>query len=119
MASELLVSAVLLLSLISLVAPLAVRSGRFWQETRAYKLALEELTNELEYLTALPTAERQTSLEQWQPSEDLLAVLPGARLSGQTLDDEHGERLVLRLQWERQWHAQPLTLVGWIVPDQN
>lgn len=114
--SELLVAATLLLTLITLVVPLAARTGRIWQDSRAYRMALEELTNELEHLTALPPEERQLALEQWQPSERITRALPGANLESETIDDEDGQRLVLTLDWDRPSGATPLSLVSWILP---
>lgn len=114
--TELLVAAVLLIGLISVVTPLAVRSGRLWQESRSYQLAINELANEMELLTALDDATRASTLAQWQPSQELLEVLPGARLTGESLDDADGRRLKLTLHWNRPNDAQPLTLVGWLGP---
>jgi hypothetical protein len=117
--SELLVSATLLLSLIAVIAPITVRAGRIWQESRTYQFALEELTNELEHLTSLSPEERQTALEQWQPTPSVSLRLPDAKLNARTLEDDDGERLVLTLDWDRIPGAPPLTLVGWIMPQDD
>ncbi len=113
---ELLVSATLLIALISVVVPLSVRVGRLWQEARTYRLALNELNNQLEDLTVLSDSARTQALADWKPDESLSIALPDARLTGEVLDDEDGKRLRLSLDWRRPVQSQPLSLVGWIHP---
>lgn len=112
--AELLISATLLIALVSVIVPLSVRVGRLWQESRTYRLALNELTNQLEDLTLLGDQERQLALANWKPDEQLSHALPDARLTGEVLDDEDGKRLRLSLDWRRQVESQPLSLIGWI-----
>ena len=113
---ELLVAAVLLIALISIVAPLTVRAGRLWQESRTYRLAINELANELDRLSLLDDQARSAALSNWQLSPALAHALPDAKLTGETLDDEHGKRLKLSINWKRIGDPAPLTLIGWIVP---
>ena len=114
---ELLVSATLLITLVSIVVPLSVRAGRLWQEARSYRLAVNELSNQLEDLTLLGDQEREQALAKWQPVEGLLLALPDARLTGEVLDDEDGKRLRLSLEWRRSVGSPPLCMIGWIHPE--
>ena len=113
---ELLVAATLLVSVMSVVAPLAVRSGRLWQDSRHYQLALDELSNQLERLTSLDAAALEAALAELTPSQPVRDSLPNPVLSAETIDDAESRRLVLRLQWDRVGPAEPLTLVAWLDP---
>ena len=62
--TDLVVAATLLVGIMSFVAPLAVRSGRLWQDSRHYRLALDELSNQLERLTSLDEGERDAALAE-------------------------------------------------------
>lgn len=114
--TELVVAATLLVTAMSVVAPLAVRSGRLWQDSRHYRLAMEELSNQLERLTALEAVERAAAIVEVAPSPQVSTALPNPVLSVETLTDENGTRLVLRLAWDRLGPSAPVTLVGWIDP---
>lgn len=114
---ELLVSAILLIALISIVVPLTVRAGRIWQDARSYRLAVNELSNQLEDLTLLSDQDRQQALENWKPSSELLDVLPEAKLTGETIDDSDGKRVKLTLTWQRAVGTQPLSMIAWVHPE--
>lgn len=114
---ELLVSAILLIALISIVVPLTVRAGRLWQDARSYRLAVNELSNQLEDLTLLSDQDRQQALENWKPNPELLDVLPEAKLTGETIDDSDGKRVKLTLAWQRAVGTQPLTMIAWVHPE--
>lgn len=114
--TDLVVAATLLVGIISFVAPLAVRSGRLWQDSRHYRLALDELSNQLERLTNMDEARRKAALAELSVSSQVRDRLPNPVLHGRSIDDSDGARLVLQLQWDRVGPAKPLTLVAWIDP---
>lgn len=114
--TELIVAAVLLISTISLLTMFSVRTGKLWQDGRHYRLAVEELTNQLEKITSLDEAEIDARLADLQPSVEIQSVLPNARLSGETVSDEHGTRVTLEITWNRPGSAKPVSLVTWIAP---
>lgn len=116
---ELIVSATLFIGLISIAIPLTVRATRLWQDARCYRLAINELSNQLEDLTVLGDQERQQLLSDWKPSDELLHTLPAAKLTGETIDDADGKRLKLSLSWRRGLDAQPVTMVGWLHPERQ
>ncbi len=114
--TDLVVAATLLVGIMSFVAPLAVRSGRLWQDSRHYRLALDELSNQLERLTSLDKAQRDAALGELSVSPQVRARLPNPVLEVNSIDDSDGARLVLQLQWDRVGPAKPVTLVAWIDP---
>jgi prepilin-type N-terminal cleavage/methylation domain-containing protein len=118
--TELVVAASLLVGVMTVVAPLTVRSGRMWQDTRHQQLAMDELSNQLERLTSLDPRGRAAALTQLAPSEFLTTALPSATIEAETARDEHGTRLVLSLDWNRPGarsrQTPSVTLVGWLDP---
>ncbi len=114
--TELIVAASLLVVVTSVVASLTVRSGRLWQDSRHYRLAIDELSNQLERLTSLDEARLATAIAELSPSQQVRDALPNPVLSAETLADEDGTRLVLHLAWDRLGKSVPVTLVGWVDP---
>ena len=111
--TEVLVAATLVLSLIGLLFPMTARVGRVWQSTRHYRLACNELANQMERLTSLPIEQCEAELSTLKPSPELSEALPEVRLSGEIIRDQDGTRLLLRLDWSHGVNTVPLTLVGW------
>jgi len=114
--TELIVAATLLVVIMSVVASLTVRSGRLWQDSRHFPLAVDELSNQLERLTSLDEASRAEAITKLSPSIQMLDTLPNPVLTAETLADESGTRLVLHLAWDRLGKSSPVTLVGWVDP---
>lgn len=111
---ELLVAAGLLATAVSLVATCAVAAQRVQRLQQQHTLAVDELSNQLERLTALPPSDIDSVLQQLQPSEWALQRLPGASVSGKRVDDEWGGRVELQLQWSRIGSPPPLVAVAWL-----
>jgi hypothetical protein len=114
---EVLVAFSLLTSVLSLSVPLAVRHGRLLTSARHYRLALAELTNQLERLTALPPEDVEQAATAVSVSEFTAAHLPGAELSGAIQSADLGRRITLSIVWdEPQRRAAPLKLTAWAPP---
>ena len=111
---DLLVGAVLFVALVSFVVPLAVKNGRVWQDSAQYRIALDELSSQLEFLTQLDDQKRDNALSELSPSPEIVSRLPNAKLEGQLIADNDGRRIALSLSWDRIGEARPVTLVGWI-----
>ncbi len=111
---ECLVSATLLIAMISVVVPLTVRANRIWQDARCYRLAVNELSNQLEELTLLGDEARAQALKNWKADDQLLQVLPEAQLSGETIDDAQGKRVRVSITWRRAGPALPITMMAWV-----
>lgn len=115
--TEVLMAATLIVSAIGLIAPLSVRIGRVWQSTRQYRLAFNELANQMEWLTSLDSTSCEAVLPSLRVSDPIADSLPGSQLKGELMSDEDGTRLILRLDWDRGSKSEPLTLVGWLGVD--
>lgn len=115
--TEVMVAATLVLGIIGLVTPLTVRVGRVWQSTRQYRLAINELANQMELLTGQQMEECNAALANLKPSAIVSESLPGAQLQGEIVRDQDGTRLVLQLDWDRGSKSVPLSLVGWLDTD--
>jgi hypothetical protein len=115
---EALVAFTLFTTTLAAFVPLVVRHNRLLAAQREYRLALDELSNQLERLRALPRQQLPQELEELRPSEYAAARLPGASLRGELAAADLGERLQLRLVWdEPQRRMAPVTLATWIYPD--
>ena len=114
---ETLVAFTLLSTALAVATPLVVRNGRLLSEQQDYRLALDELSNQLDRLSALPPEQLTDALKKLEPSEFTASRLPTARLSGQLDADNGGQRLTLSLSWDepRRYRA-PITLTAWIYP---
>ena len=116
-ATEVLVSATLLLGLIGAVVPTTVRTGKIWRDSRHYQLATNELSNQFDRLSSLPAEKRSAAIQQLQVAEHVTASLPDAKLTAEIISDAGGDRLLLTLLWDRGQNSQPLKLVGWLPED--
>lgn len=112
---EVLVSFTLLSAVLAVATPLVVRHSRLLAAHRDYQLALDEVSNQLERLKALPPADLPQAVEQLAPSEFAAAYLKGAELTGELEMADRGQRLTLRLTWdEPQRKSAPVSLAAWI-----
>lgn len=114
--TELIVAATLLITSLSLLVTLSFRTGKLWQDSRHYALAVNELTNQLERLTALDAAEIGDQLARLRPSTEIQSALPNPFLKGEQVEDEFGTRVVLEIEWDRPGNAKPVKLTAWVAP---
>jgi len=116
-ALEVLVAFTLLSSVLALSTQLIVQHGRLLKVQRDYRMALDELSNQLERIGALPDGDRSEALQKLTPSTFVAARLPGAKLHGALDALDLGQRLTLRLSWnEPQRVAAPVVMTAWILP---
>lgn len=111
---EAVVSAGLLLVVMSFSLQMTYRVDTVWRDTGHHRVAIHELSNQLERLSKLGSSERMTELESLKVSEHLSATLQDAELTGEVVDDDWGQRLVLRLNWLRRHPGQPLQMSAWL-----
>jgi hypothetical protein len=115
---ELLVSFSLLITVLGVSAPLVVRHSRILVSADQYRLALEELNNQLERLRTLPVEQALEELEDLKPSDLTAGRLVGAKLVGKLEQDKNGRRVRLQISWdETQRRETPVELVGWLRAD--
>lgn len=113
-ATELLVSATLLMTAIGIVGRVTVHSRRVWVDIRHSQLALDELSNHMDRLATLETNQLRAAVVNLVPSDPARQSLAGVKLTAKIFDDDFGERLELSIDWHRAQNAQPLTLVRWV-----
>lgn len=114
MITECLVAASVLMLGIGIVAKSNSSLMRLWEDTRYQQLAMDELANQLSYLTRLADEDLQQALGQLAVSPDIAATLIDARLEGNRIQDEFGDRIELSIQWQQLAPNLPLKLTGWI-----
>ena len=113
---EVLVSLTLLMSVLSVSTPLIVRHGRLMTSQRQYRIGLDEVSNQLERLSALNEAELGRAIDVLTPSDFIAQRLPGAKLQGQLDATDLGRRLTVRLTWDGvQRGAATIAMAAWIV----
>ncbi len=107
----------MLVVVMSVIGPVAVRTSRLWQDSRHQQLALIELESEIERLTALDPQARTEAMESLTPSPALKLAAPNAEIEAESLRDVDGTRIVLTLNWnESDYPRAPVQLVGWLDP---
>lgn len=112
---DLFVAFTLLVTAMSISTPLVVRHAQLLKSQRNYRLALDELSNQLERLTVLDPADLPAAIEGLAPSEFITQRLPNARLSGNLAESEGGTRIVLDVTWDEMGHRkEPVTLAAWV-----
>lgn len=112
---EVIVSLTLLASVLTLSTPLIVAHGRLLKAQRNYRLALDELSNQIDRLSTLPAEDLPAALEKIAPSPLAAERLPGATLRGQLADADSGQRLTLEIWWDEPNRKEaPVRLTAWI-----
>jgi hypothetical protein len=103
----------LLITVTSVTASLAVRNQRLLAESRAYRLAVDELSNRLEVLVALPVEEAETAIHDIE-NDGLPAQLVGAKIEGAIRHEDYGRRVSLTLTWPAEVKLRPeVSLSAW------
>lgn len=111
---ELLVSASVLLGIMSFVGTLTVSINGVWKDIVQRRVAVCELTNQLEQLTRLSVDELEQQLESLEPSVHCSNSLRGAKLSATVSEDQLGKRIVVAINWDRKHAGKPVELSGWL-----
>ena len=112
---EVIVAFTLLSGVMAFAVPLVVAHGRLLKAQRNYRVALDELSNQLDRAGILPAAELPAAIENLSPSSHAAQRLPGARLRGELAESQFGRRLTLEISWdEPNRHSAPIRLTGWI-----
>src|SRR2546423_15470355 len=115
---EVIVSLTLLMSVLSVSLPLIVRHGRLLMVQQHYRLALDELSNQLDRLTGMRAEDVPLALKQLSVSPFTAARLVGAKLNAEMKPAEIGQRLTVRLTWKDS-QDQSATMTGWVLPSRQ
>jgi hypothetical protein len=112
---EVIVAFTLLSGVMAFAVPLVVAHGRLMKAQRNYRIALDELSNQLDRASTLPAEELQAAIEKLSPSPQAAERLPGAKLRGQLAESQLGSRVTIEIWWdEPNRQAAPVRLTGWI-----
>ena len=117
--TEVLVSAVLLMTIMSLVGTVCHRVNRIWFDVDHHRVAVSELSNHLEELTAMTLDQAAVAIKSMEPSESCCQALDSPQLTGEIFEDKLGTRVVLKINWTRPIAANPVEMSGWIIPAQQ
>lgn len=117
---ELVVSFGLLSTLLGVSLPLVVRQNRILASARHYRLALDELSNQVERIVALPPDDVAAAVTDLAPSAFAVKHLAGAKLNGVVAPADLGERVTLSITWDEPGReAAPLSLTAWLSPQSS
>jgi hypothetical protein len=112
-----LVAFTLLAGIMTISTSLLVKQGRMLQAQREYRLALDELSNQMERLTVLPDDALREAVDSLKPSSAIAERLSGVQLRGEVQPAEVGQRVTLRIWWDEPQRSEaPLRLAAWVVP---
>jgi type II secretory pathway pseudopilin PulG len=114
---EIVVACTVLGSLMLFIGPATVRHGRLQRLLRQERIAMDEISNQLDRLTRLRLDQIQQELAKLAPSEFARTGLPNPRLSGTLQGSEEGYRLALEISWNTPGrYVVPLTIATWVYP---
>jgi hypothetical protein len=117
---ETVVACTLLASVMLTIVPAVVRCGRLRQQSHYHRLALGELTNQMELLTALPQDQLPELMDDLQLSPAARQSLPDPELGGLIAQTQDGSQLTLRLRWNVPGRRErPLVLTTWVYPRED
>jgi len=112
---ECVVAAGILVVAISTVTSLAFRVGRIWMDVARQRIAMNELSNQLEIITLLSVEEVPEAIDSLNPSPAATSSLVEPELSGELIQDELGDRIRLQLTWKASGPVHPVELTGWLI----
>jgi len=113
---EVIVSITMLMAALTLSLPLILHNERLLIEQRNYRLALDELSNQLDRLTPTSREELSLALEQLTVSPFVAERLPGAALTAELNPIDAGQRLILSLTWQDP-NEHKVALAAWLFQD--
>ncbi|WP_425614073.1 hypothetical protein NA78x_003927 [Anatilimnocola sp. NA78] len=112
---EVVVAFLLTSAILTLATPLIVAHNRLLIAQREYRLALSELSNQIERLSLLPPAELPTAIEQLEPSPLATEKLSGAKVAGEVKASDLGQRVTLQITWDEPNRREaPVRLTAWL-----
>ena len=112
---ELLVSFTILLATVSVITTLIFKCGVIWKDVSQRRVAVTELSSQLESLTLLDQDSATEKIKQLELSDICTQRLPDAKLTGVLSEDNLGVRIQLSLDWKRSVDSKPVILCGWLI----
>ena len=112
--TELIVCVAVLLTVMTVSTSMFFQTQRIWQDIRHHRIAVSELSNQLDRLTRLTQQELEAELAKLRPSALCAEALRDPELTGVVNDDSVGTRITLKIKWKRRHGEKPITLCGWL-----
>ena len=118
-AMEMLVAIVVLCATVTVVTGLLFKCGMIWRDVSQYRVAVHELSAQLEELTLMDANSVTERIDQLKPSAVSAERLPDAKLSGLLVKDSLGTRVELSINWKRMVESKPVVLCGWLIESED
>jgi len=118
--TELIVSTMLLVVVMSVTATMFHNVNQVWKDIRHHRIASSELANQLDELTRLDRGEIAAAIKDLKPSAICNDALPESTLSATMVKDVLGERIDLEIQWRGRYgtrstaRSNRANLSGWL-----
>ena len=116
---EVLVSVVIICATATVVTSLLFKCGMVWRDVSQYRVAVHELSAQLEELTLMEADSVAERIEQLKPSAICSQRLPNAQLTGALVEDNLGVRIELSINWKRVVESKPVVLCGWLIEPED
>jgi hypothetical protein len=114
---EALVAFSLLTTAITVSLPLVVRHQRLLETARHYRLALDELSNQIDRLSTMSATDLPAELIHLAPSDFAAQNLPHPVLTSELQPADIGQRLTLRMAWsDAPQQTSHVALAAWLLP---
>lgn len=110
----------LLGSVLAASTPLIVRHKQLIASQREYRLALDEVSNQMERLSVQPHEGLATAVQRIRPSDFVVARLPHVKLSAKVGRADNAQHVQLTITWgDEQQPARAITLASWFFQEQD
>lgn len=112
--TEALVACSIAVTAITVGGSIQVRGWRMLTDVRQDRLAIDELSNQLQRIRHTPDTELRTALDQLSPSAFIKQNLPEPQLRGRLTEGDHGRQVTVELSWNRPGRRErPLQMSIW------
>ena len=105
----------LMVVIMGLVTRACVGISRVWTDIGQHRIAMAELSNQLEQLTKIDPTELPAATSPLEASEWTRRTLMDTRLSATLVPSELGTQITVSLDWKRRFPGRPVQLTGWSV----
>lgn len=112
---EFLVSFSIMATVMTFVTTMTLNINRVWRDIEHQRLAVCELSNQLEEITRLKGESLIERVGEIEPSDFCKQGLDEPRISAKITSDSLGQRIDLELAWKRRLAEKKVRLSGWSV----
>ena len=112
---EFLVSFSVMATVMTCATTMTLNINRVWRDIEHHRLAVCELSNQLEELTLLTGDNLTERITEIRPSDFCKQGLNEPRISAEISSDNLGQRIDLELVWKHQPVERKVRLSGWAI----